>query len=349
MLRRLALTFVFVFVAASPAAANDGCTEAATPGCGGCACESCVCAMDAYCCDTAWDTICVDECQNSCGGCGGGGGDCDGVSYEGCCSSQIVMYCENGSLQQLDCTESPSCGWSTEGGFYDCGTAGTADPSGLHPISCSGGTSPVCGNGICESGETAALCPGDCGGGTCTPACADKQCGDDGCGGSCGTCPEPGFCDWEGNCESTCIKTCEGKECGPDGCDGQCGDCDGGEICDEVTGLCGEGPGECIPDCAGKQCGSDGCGDICGQCLDELACSVAGLCEPGEGPGGSVENPYTSECPPGQSLLYGKCLATGEDESNSGDEGCGTGPGATPLWALLFLLAVLRRRVSRVT
>jgi hypothetical protein len=47
-------------------------------GCGGCACEACVCkgpipggeaSGDGYCCDTAWDNICVKEC-GQCGSCG---------------------------------------------------------------------------------------------------------------------------------------------------------------------------------------------------------------------------------------------------------------------------------------
>ncbi len=35
------------------------------PGCGGCSCEKDVCAEDPYCCETAWDGQCVDECSFS--------------------------------------------------------------------------------------------------------------------------------------------------------------------------------------------------------------------------------------------------------------------------------------------
>jgi subtilisin-like proprotein convertase family protein len=60
--------------AATAAAATDlGCTERTTPGCDGCACETCVCNADDYCCSTAWDNLCVTACQNDCGGCAGGG------------------------------------------------------------------------------------------------------------------------------------------------------------------------------------------------------------------------------------------------------------------------------------
>lgn len=44
---------------------NDPCQASVTPGCPGCVCESEVCAVDPYCCDTlgAWDDFCVQECE----------------------------------------------------------------------------------------------------------------------------------------------------------------------------------------------------------------------------------------------------------------------------------------------
>jgi hypothetical protein len=51
---------------------NDGCTITPNPGCGGCACEACVCQQDPFCCQAGWDAPCVDMCQTKlCGGCGG--------------------------------------------------------------------------------------------------------------------------------------------------------------------------------------------------------------------------------------------------------------------------------------
>jgi len=343
---RLLLFMVFVSLAAAPAAANDGCSESTSPGCGGCACETCVCGLDSFCCTTAWDYLCVDACQNSCGGCGGGGGDCGNISFQGCCLGQVVQYCEDDTLKQIDCSQAPSCGWNAAEGYYDCQTAGTSDPSGMYPMACGGGTNPICGNGVCEAGETAATCPQDCGGG-CTPACVGKDCGDDGCGGSCGTCPEPGFCNWEGQCESLCTPDCEGpggttKECGPDGCGDICGECPDELVCGQ-SGLCEDpdDPEACMPDCTVAVCGGDGCGGICGTCPEGTYCNDTGLCELDEDPGGG---PYASDCPPGQSLLYGKCISTGEELDEGGGEGCGTGTSAAPLWALLLLVPALRPR-----
>ena len=47
-----------------------GCAASTKPGCGGCACEACVCKLDDYCCAAAgaWTNYCVNLCKSSCGG-----------------------------------------------------------------------------------------------------------------------------------------------------------------------------------------------------------------------------------------------------------------------------------------
>jgi hypothetical protein len=40
-----------------------------SPGCNGCPCEACVCDIDSFCCDEVWDSLCLELCQDSCGGC----------------------------------------------------------------------------------------------------------------------------------------------------------------------------------------------------------------------------------------------------------------------------------------
>lgn len=42
------------------------CLVQPTPGCGDAGLERCVCALDSFCCDGAWDGQCVDEAQNAC-------------------------------------------------------------------------------------------------------------------------------------------------------------------------------------------------------------------------------------------------------------------------------------------
>jgi hypothetical protein len=46
--------------------AADCCEVLDKKGCGNDLCEECICAFDTYCCDTHWDSICVDEANNQC-------------------------------------------------------------------------------------------------------------------------------------------------------------------------------------------------------------------------------------------------------------------------------------------
>ncbi len=55
------------------------------------------------------------------------------ITYNGCCASQQLYYCNSGSLAHLDCSVNPACGWSSLYGYYDCGTAGGTGPT---PKSC---------------------------------------------------------------------------------------------------------------------------------------------------------------------------------------------------------------------
>jgi len=249
-------------------------------------------------------------------GSGGGGTDpgtelpgtgtglpCGDIGYEGCCDGQTVTWCEGGELRVIDCAETPSCGWSSEG-YYDCGSTGSAAPSGAYPLNCdgTGGTGPItsgCGSityeGCCN-GSTVAWCEGgavqqiNC---ATEPQAPGTSCGWDSeggyywCGSSTGSDPSganPRGCDGSGGSVGPCTPDCLGKLCGNDGCGGQCGTCAASQEC--VGGQCIASQ-QCTPTCKRtdgtlKECGDNGCGGMCGSCGIGKVCSTVGACvDPG--------------------------------------------------------------------
>ncbi len=213
--------------------ASTGCEPSYLPGCGGCPCEACVCGLDPYCCEIAWDEVCVDECWQ-CGGCGclpnctnpdgtvkqcgpdGCGGSC-GTCPPGytcnpagdCVPGGVLLTCEQGISCLFACSATfdiclPSCGEqvtpSQRDAFYGlmkCAYQYCATPWG--------GITPECfymvAKAQCESYYLQCI-------GGCVPNCSGKQCGPDGCGGSCGTCP-PGYtCTSSGQCQPPQQKGC---------------------------------------------------------------------------------------------------------------------------------------------
>ncbi|MCB9727795.1 MAG: agmatine deiminase family protein [Deltaproteobacteria bacterium] len=242
-----------------------GVKECGSDGCGG-SCGTC----------PANETCSSGTCVSTSDACGG-------ITYEGCCDGDTLRWCENG-LNAQPCAAG-QCGWEAGGPFYNCNTAGGADPSGANPKSCSELVcTPSCTGKVCGSDGCGGSC-GNCGASTvcnaagqcvaaCTPKCSGKQCGPDGCGGSCGTCAVGSTCSASGSCQAGCTPACTGKTCGPDGCGGSCGTCAVGESCS--SGSC---VGGCTPSCTGKVCGPDGCGGTCGTCGVGQTCSAAGQCE----------------------------------------------------------------------
>jgi hypothetical protein len=61
---------------------------------------------------------------------------CGAINFTGCCSGTTLTYCVGGKILTLDCNQHLHCGWNSTGHFYDCGTSGTPDPSGEHPMEC---------------------------------------------------------------------------------------------------------------------------------------------------------------------------------------------------------------------
>ena len=324
---------------------QDGCVAWDGPGCGGCACEECVIAMDSYCGTSSWDSICVGECENECGGC------VPPVFCDPACEPGFECIDEECVPCEPDC-DGLACGNDGCGGSCGECVAGEDCMGGLcvNPNSCAGN----CG-GNADSGcfcdelcfDNNDCCPGICGDcpdiGLCAAfACGNDECeaeaGEDcmlcpidcGCGPDCGLCPSGFVCTDDNICEADCVPTCEGKDCGPDLCGGFCGECEDGFICTN-DGLCEE---ECVADCTDLDCGDDGCGGSCGECSDGFVCNNDGLCEEecvpacdgldcgDDGCGGSC-----GEC--GQGLVCnddGLCEAECVPEcagKDCGDDGCG--------------------------
>ncbi len=157
------------------------CKPCGTPdGCHGvCGCEAGQTCEDGQC--VACEPSCLgrtcgdDGCGGTCGECEAGltcheygvcVDPCQGIGFEGCCQDEQALWCNGGSLGVIDCAEQPLCGWNG-GGFYDCGTDGSADPTGT----------------------VAKECPE-----ACVPDCRERECGHDGCGGMCGACDDGLLC-----------------------------------------------------------------------------------------------------------------------------------------------------------
>ena len=301
---------------------NGGCLPTDTTGCCGCACETCVCDMDSYCCETKWDSQCVDKCKNDCDGCG---------SVDGCQTSNSAG-CDDCSCEACVCAMDAYCctvKWDdacTQECVNDCGGECV-----LCVPDCAG---KECGDDGC--GESCGSCPegwpcqdGIC---VCTPECVGKECGDDSCSGSCGACPADYSCNPAGQCIWDCTPDCAGQQCGDDGCGGSCGECAPGWLCNEHD-LCEE---QCLPDCSDKECGDDSCSGSCGECFHpctgspkpalcvDFHCDYSGICCPecaDKECGDDSCSGSCGECEGGLVCQDGVCVVpeTGDDIIAGGD------------------------------
>ncbi len=265
---------------------GPGCEATETPTCNGCSCEACVCEMDPYCCDTAWDGICVNECIGECGGCPNlencGDGVCNAEEFENCSNCADDCGCEEGTVCHKGECCTPSCDGKVCGDDGCGGSCGSCEPGfgckegqcveSSGPEQCLGPNEPSSDDcmgltyeGCCDDLGRVLWCDNgmlfciDCG-------AANPECGWQGDFYDCGT-------DGSGDPSGSFPKECAG------GCDPACGP---GEKC--VGGECVA----CEPDCAGKSCGSDGCGGSCGECAgtcNEGVCHAGPGCEVEEGPG----------------------------------------------------------------
>jgi hypothetical protein len=138
----------------------------------------------------------------------------------------------------------------------------------------------VCGDGICASGETSATCCQDCG---CP---SEQKCVNNKCQTYCGN----GICETNENCES-CPQDCKcpsGQRCEFGKCVTFCGN----GVCDAD-----ESSSNCCKDCgcpAGQQCVNNVCQTYCGN----------GKCDVGENCGSC---PQDCKCPEGTKCINGVC------------------------------------------
>ena len=277
---------------------DDPCAPRETAGCEGCECESCVCGLDPFCCDTAWDAACVGECSVSCGFLG-----CP-VEPLGCCEESTSPGCSDGDIEACVCGEDPFCCeavWDAtcvgEVTTLGCGTCvaptgsccevqGTPGCNDTPVETCVCAEDPYCcevaWDDICVASVDGLGC------GTCLPAglscCQESQ--EPGCGESgveaC-VCAEDAYCcntAWD----ALCVEAVGGLGCGT--CPPPQGDC-----CEatEAAGCLGPAIQECV--CAEDSYCCEAAWDaLCVANVDTYGCGLCAplpgdCCEVGAGPG----------------------------------------------------------------
>jgi hypothetical protein len=146
------------------------------PGCNDVACCKTVCAVDPFCCETAWDSICAGEAADLCG-----------ADLGNCCEPHGGLGCDNDDCEAAVCAVDPFC----------CETA--------WDLICAGEAADLCGcvppvEG-CDKGN-----PQDCSVGGPLGGCNDVAC----CQTVCAV--DPFCCDtsWDGICVGEAAKLCGG-------------------------------------------------------------------------------------------------------------------------------------------
>lgn len=105
-------------------AAGSCCEPGDAPGCNDGECEDAVCAIDSWCCDVEWDSICAGEANEFCAVCGG--------DPESCCVPHDSTGCTDGDCEATVCAEDPFCcdtewdGLCAEEAFELCDICGGA-------------------------------------------------------------------------------------------------------------------------------------------------------------------------------------------------------------------------------
>ena len=172
---------------------SSGCTTSTFPGCGGCGCEACVCAIQPECCTGPWNEQCAFLCVENCG-----------VAQSGCESGSVPGCCGCG-CETCVCDKHPEC----------CTDAWTDVCIAACATECDGTCATYCGDGTCSDNETCDTCTEDCGVCPATGCEARPEPGCDGC--ACESCVcelAPGCCEsaWSSLCATACQSEC-GSNC----------------------------------------------------------------------------------------------------------------------------------------
>ena len=250
------------------------------PSCDDATCCNAVCAMDAFCCEADWDTVCANKARQICGVCGIG---CGEPSAGSCCAAKTTPSCSDELCCSAVCSLDGFCcdeAWDAscaEAADILCGDCGGACGNPAAGSCCTARTTPGCSDdrcclsiclvdppccsqawdnacaqtarqvcGVCGPGCGAAT-SGDCCAAHTTPSCSDAAC--------CATvCAQDPFCcesEWDTNCAEAALDACA--------------------PCSEVCGA--PGAGDCCTGHATAACSDAACCElICAA--DSFCCNI---------------------------------------------------------------------------
>ena len=201
--------------------AGDCCTVNSSPSCNDKRCCNDVCATDSFCCDTTWDSACVELARQStrCG-CGANW-DCGDPCAGSCCIPNGTPKCDDEDCCDAVCADDSYC-CDVE---WDLVCAGMA----LNDSDCTG---PM---DSCPSPECGDPDAGDCCFPNGTPGCSDATCCQDVCD------DDPFCCDsnWDTSCaqraQTACVNICDSNlSCGSSDT-GPCNVPHDGPYCDDTA------------------------------------------------------------------------------------------------------------------